>query len=443
MTVSASATSTTDTTGKSDNHRSSSRRKVIISGMLGNGLEWYDYALYGHMTVVFAQLFFTFGPDADPTMSLILTYLTFAAGFISRPLGAVLFGRLGDKYGRKKALTASMILMAIPTGCIGLLPTYAAIGYAAPILLVVIRILQGLSLGGAFSGSMSYVVEHADPKARARTGSVTMLSLVIGFLIGSLVSTTVASVMDHDSFMSYGWRLPFFVGVAIGFVGFWIRNHGEESPVYTEAKESGGLSESPVKEAFFKHPMKMFQGFAFYITVTIPFYVIAIYMIGYTQKHLGFSSEDALQINSLAMIAMFVPIWFSASFADRFGRRNVLMSVIVLMLLTTYPAFVMMQSGGFWQVAMAQMLLGFVLGCYLAPIPALLVELFPTRIRYTGLSLSYNISSIVGGLTPTMSELLIYKTGNTMSVLYLMIGAGVFSFAALAMYKDKFRDKLS
>lgn len=420
-----------------------SRAKVIVSGMLGNGLEWYDYALYGHMTVVFAQLFFTFGADMNPTTSLILTYLTFAAGFVARPLGAILFGRIGDKYGRKKALTASMILMAIPTGAIGLLPTYAAIGMAAPILLLLIRILQGLSLGGAFSGSMSYVVEHADPSARAKTGSVTMMSLVIGFLIGSVVSTAVASSMDHDAFMSWGWRLPFFVGVLIGVVGFWIRNHGEESPVYTEAKASGKLAEKPVKEAFTKFPMKMFQGFTFYLFVTIPFYTLAIYMIGYSQKHLGLSAEDSLQVNSLAMIAMFLPMWQSAKLADKIGRRKVLMVGIAAMMLLTYPAFQLMQTGLFWQVAAGQAMLAFVLGWYMAPIPALLVELFPTRIRYTGMSLSYNFCAILGGFTPAFAEKLINDTGDNTSIMYLLIAAGIASFIALFSYKDEWRNKLT
>lgn len=419
------------------------QRKAIISGMLGNGLEWYDYALYGHMTVVFATLFFTFGPDADPTTSLILTYLTFAVGFISRPLGAVIFGRIGDKYGRKRALSLAMILMAIPTGCIGLLPTYGQIGMAAPILLLLIRILQGLSLGGAFSGSMSYVVEHSDPDRRARTGSVTMLSLVIGFLFGSMVSTLVATALPHEDFMSWGWRLPFFVGVLIGLVGMYIKNHGEESPVYAEAKAAGTLSQSPVRDAFTKHPMKMFQGFAFYLFVTIPFYMIAIYMIGYSQKHLGFTSKEALQINSLAMVAMFIPIWFVAKIADVRGRRPVLMAVIVAMLLAIYPCFTLMQGGSYWEVAAAQMIMAFILGAYLAPVPALLVELYPTSIRYTGMSLAYNLCAIVGGFTPTIAELMIRETGDPISIMYLMFGAGVASFVALFYYKDNWRGKLA
>ncbi len=417
-----------------------SRRKVVITGMLGNGLEWYDYALYGHMSLVFSKLFF---PSEDASFSLILTFLTFAVGFISRPLGAVIFGRIGDKYGRKRALTASMILMAIPTGCIGLLPTYAAIGVAAPILLLLIRVLQGLSLGGAFSGSMSYVVEHADPKHRAITGSVTMLSLVAGFLMGSLVSTLVATALPEEDFMSWGWRLPFFVGVLIGVVGYWLRNHGDESPVYKEAKESGALSESPVKEAFTRFPMKMFQGFAFYLFVTIPFYTLAIYMIAYSKAHLGLPQEDALQVNSLAMIAMFLPMLPVARAADLYGRRPVLMAVIIVMLVAIYPAFELMQRGDFWSVAMGQMILAFILGAYLAPIPAVLVELFPTRIRYTGMALSYNFCAILGGFTPSIAEALIRQTGDKTSIMYLLFGAGACSFAALWAYKDKYREKLA
>lgn len=420
-----------------------SRKKAVISGMLGNGLEWYDYALYGHMTVVFAQLFFTFGEEMNPATSLILTYLTFAAGFVARPLGAVLFGRIGDKFGRKSALTASMILMAIPTGCIGLLPTYAQIGIWAPILLLLIRVLQGLSLGGAFSGSMSYVVEHAAPESRAKTGSVTMMSLVVGFLIGSVVSTTVATSLPHDDFMSWGWRLPFFVGVLIGVVGFWIRNHGDESPVYKEAKESGALAEKPVREAFTRFPGKMFQGFVFYLFVTIPFYTLAIYMIGYSQNHLGLTSEAALQVNSLAMIAMFLPMWFAAKAADTYGRRIVQMSAIVAMMLVIYPAFNLMQSGVFWEVVAGQALLAFIVGWYMAPIPALLVELFPTRIRYTGMSLSYNFCAILGGFTPAFAEKLITDTGDKTSIMYMLVAAGFASLIALVFYRDNWKEKLA
>lgn len=425
-------------------------KKVVISGMLGNGLEWYDYALYGHMALTFSVLFF---PKGNDEQNLILTLLAFAVGFIARPAGAILFGHIGDKYGRKKALVASMILMAIPTGCIGLLPTYDMIGMAAPILLLVIRVLQGLSLGGAFSGSMSYVVEHAPKGRRGAIGSVTMLSLVLGFLFGSLVSTAVASVLPEEDFMSWGWRLPFFLGVGIGFVGYYLRHHGEESPVYEEAKKEGTLSSTPVKDAFLKSPKTMLQGFLAYLFVTVPFYTIAIYFIVYSNKVLGLPREMALQINSIAMVAMFLLIWPMAKLSDRIGRRKVLLGAIVAMMIAVVPAFEWMMQGSalaaagdldgaFIKVAAGQAILALILGWYLAPIPALLVEIFPTRIRYTGMSLSYNFCAIIGGLTPAIATLLIAKTNNPSSIMYLLVGAGVITLVALLIYKDHWKEPL-
>jgi MHS family proline/betaine transporter-like MFS transporter len=454
------------------------KRKVVISGMLGNGLEWYDYALYGHMSIVFSQLFF---PAGDLGKNLILTLLIFAAGFVSRPIGAVFFGRMGDKYGRKKALTMSMIMMAIPTGCIGLLPTYEAIGIAAPILLTLIRVLQGFSLGGAYSGSISYVVEHAPADQRSTVGSVIKLSLVIGFLFGSLVSTLVASLLNEADFYSWGWRLPFFLGVGIGFVGFYIRNHGEESPVYEKAKKDGALSKSPLKDTFTKHPLKMMQAFMLYIFVTIPFYVIAIYMIAYSKRHLGLSEDDSLLINSLAMGCMLIMIYPAARLADKIGRKRVLLVAILAMLAVTYPAFNLMQTdlvshtemqlqtdattgntlldeatgeplkkevvviehaADFMSVLIGQCIIALIIGWYLGPIPATLVEMFPTSIRYTGMSLAYNLCAIFGGFTPSIAEWMIRGTHNNMSIMWLIIGAGMASFISISLYKDRWREPL-
>lgn len=414
-------------------------RKVVISGMLGNGLEWYDYALYGILAPIFSNLFF---PSDDPSMSLIKTYLTFAVGFIFRPLGAVIFGRLGDKYGRKKALVTSMIMMAAATGCLGLLPTFEMIGWWAPALLILIRIIQGISLGGAFSGSMSYVVEHAPADRRATIGSVTMLSLVLGFLLGTIVATFTSWLMPQEAFEAWGWRLPFFFGVAIGLVGHYIKNHGEESPAYQEAKESGTLSERPVRDAFFTYPKLMIQGFCTYLFVTIPFYTLAIYTINYNEQHLQLPTSDALLANAIAMVFMFIPIIPAARLADRHGRRTVLMGAIIALFVLVYPAFWLMSQGDFWSITIAQSILACILGAYLAPIPAMLVELYPTRIRYTGMSLSYNLCAIIGGLTPACSEFLIKRTGDDASIMYLLIAAGVISFITLYTYQDKWREPL-
>ncbi len=183
-------------------------RKVVISGMIGNGLEWYDYALYGHMAAIISKLFF---PSDDPFTSLIATFGVFAAGFAMRPIGAILFGYVGDRYGRKTSLAFSILLMAIPTAAIGLLPTYAQIGIWAPILLTVIRLLQGLSLGGEFSGSITFMVEHAPPDKRGIIGSAAVVSLVAGMLLGSLMATIFAKALSPEDFESWGWRVPFLL----------------------------------------------------------------------------------------------------------------------------------------------------------------------------------------------------------------------------------------
>jgi MHS family proline/betaine transporter-like MFS transporter len=415
-------------------------KKAVIAGMLGNGLEWYDYALYGHMSLILADLFF---PGSDPSIRLINTYLTFAAGFIARPLGAILFGRLGDKYGRKRALVLSMILMAIPTGCIGLLPTYAQIGIMAPILLLIIRILQGFSLGGAYSGSISYVVEHAAPDKRSLTGSVIKYSLVIGFLLGSFVSTVTASVLSPEDFHSWGWRIPFILGVGIGLVGFYIRQHGEESPVYEKAKKEGTLSATPVRDALLGHPGAMLRAFMIYIFVTIPFYALAIYMIAYNKKQLGLSEEQSLLINTCAMASMMLLLYPAARIADRIGRKPVLLGAIVAMLCTLYPAFLAMQTGAFASILIAQCVLTAILGWYLAPIPAILVELFPTSVRYTGMSLAYNCCAIIGGFTPSAAAWLMRETHSNLAIMWLMVISGILSFAAIVTYRDRWREPLA
>ncbi len=442
----------------------SGKNKVILSGMLGNGLEWYDYALYGHMSVIFSKLFF---PAGDSSQNLIITLLIFAFGFLPRPLGSIFFGWLGDKFGRKSALTASMIMMAIPTGCIGLLPTYASIGIMAPVLLTFIRAVQGFSLGGAYSGSISYVVEHAPPEKRATIGSVIKLSLVIGFLLGSMVSTIIASIVGDDAFVQWGWRIPFFLGVLIGVVGFYIRNHGEESPVYEQAKQEGALSQNPLRDTFVKYPSKMLRAFMFYMFVTVPFYIIAIYTIAYSKNHLGLSQSDALLINSLSMASMFITIFPAARLADKIGRKRVLLGAIIAMLLVVYPAFNLMQSGlvthmdivqledgssaqkivfdhaaNFMNVLIAQVIMAMILGWYLGPIPATLVEIFPTSVRYTGMSLSYNLCAIIGGFTPSIAEYLIRSTDSNTSPVWLMVGSGVLSFIFVFTYKDKWREPL-
>lgn len=420
--------------------KKTSTRKVIISGMLGNGLEWYDYALYAQMITTLSVLFF---PSENESVRLIAAFGVFAVGFVFRPVGALFFGYIGDKYGRRTSLVIAILMMAIPTGCIGILPTYEQIGIAAPILLTLIRIFQGMSLGGEFSGSITYMVEHGDQSKRGLIGSACVVSLIIGFLLGSFVALFFSSVLSHEDFMSFGWRIPFLIGIVIGFVGLYIRTHCHESPSYEEAKAEGHLSKKPLRDALISHKSEMLQAFVLYISVTMPFYLTSVYLLSFTEKKLGFSTSDSLLINTSAMFAMILTTIGSAYLSDKIGRKKILFISLITLLIVIYPLFLMLDTKLFAFVLLAQIILGLIVGCYIAPIPALLVEIFPTSVRYTGMAISYNLAAcLFGGTAPMVCEWLINKTSSYNSIAFYVMLCNILSLIGLYFYKDRYKDPL-
>lgn len=419
-------------------------RRVVISGMIGNGLEWYDFALYGQFAPILAKHFFPNDgtPDGE-TLSMLATYGVFAAGFLMRPLGAILFGHIGDRYGRKLALTIAILMMAIPTACIGLLPTYAQIGILAPVLLTLIRLLQGMSLGGEFSGSIAFIVEHSKDHHRGLAGSASMASLVAGMLLGALVATITSLSMSESALFEWGWRVPFVLGLFIGFIGFYIRHHTEESPKYMEAKEAGDLSATPLRDAFTKHLGPMSQGVGIYLTVTLPFYILTVFMIGYLNSTLGHSMDESLLLNALSMLFMLPIIVGSAWWSDKHGRKGILTVSAAALLVLAYPIFLMLNSGSFVIILAGLLLYALINGAFLGPVPALLVELFPTSIRSTAMAISYNIAgALFGGTAPYVSKWLISKTGDPKVVAFYLMASAAVTLFTLRFFKDRYNDEL-
>lgn len=416
-------------------------KKVVVSGMIGNGLEWYDYALYGQMAWLLSKLFF---PEGDATVALLATYGVFAAGFVVRPLGAILFGWIGDAFGRKRAMVIAVLMMAIPTGCIGLLPTYAEIGIWAPVLLTIIRLLQGLSLGGEFSGSITYIVEHAPAGKRGVAGSASLISLNLGFLLGLLVNSLCIGWFGQEAFEAWAWRVPFLLGIAIGFIGFYIRTHCSESPAYEQAREEGSLSKTPVRQAFAKHPWELAQGFCIYMTVTMPFYLTAIYFISFSHRQLALPMNEAITLNVINMLLMMACYFPAAWLSDKIGRRTVMMGAALIMMATVYPLFSQFAPGeAMLSIGLVQALFTLVLGFYLGPVAALLVELFPTSVRYTGMAIAYNLAAaLFGGTAPMVCEWLIAKTASTASIAYYVMACNAVSLAALYFFKDRSKEAL-
>lgn len=416
-------------------------KNVVSSGMIGNALEWYDYAIYAQFADIISKSFF---PQSDnPIVPMLLTLGAFAAGFVARPLGGVLFGVIGDRYGRKASLTLAILLMALPTALIGLLPTYASIGLLAPVFLTLIRIIQGLSLGGEFSSCIAYVVEYAPERKRGFIGSSTFVSMCGGMLIGSLVAKICHKVFTPEELVTWGWRLPFIAGIFIGLIGFYIRMHLAESPVYAAAKKNGGLSDEPVKELWFKYKGNLFVGMGIYLTVTVPFYTLTVFLSNFLQNNMGYAPHDAKIMNSLNLIALIISMPLSAILSDKIGRKPVLTFGAIAIILSTYPAFLMLHSPSMLVSGIGQIIFAIAVGIYMGPVPTTLVELYPTRVRLTGIALSYNISAaLFGGTAPLVAYYLVSKSESATSVAFYIIMFGFFTLYTLKYFRETYKDPL-
>lgn len=409
-------------------------RRVLLGGMVGNGLEWYDYAIYGHMAVLIGQLFF---PEGNAAMKTLQSFGVFAVGFVARPFGGILFGWLADRFGRRFSLSLSVLLMAGSTGAIGCMPTYAQIGWAAPVLLVVLRIVQGLSVGGEFSGAITYMVEHARPRRRGLIGSMAMASLVMGFVAGSLVASAVSHSMSAEAFQQWGWRIPFLLGVLIGLVGFFIRRACEESPLFEAAREEGALSHKPVREVLSEHWLPVLRGVGVYFLVTMPFYMASIWFIAYNKQTLGLPMSKALAYNTVTMIAMLAMVPLTGWLSDKYGRKPTLDFIALLFLVCSWPIFGQFDPRFIAATTGAQIGFALLVGAMLGPVPALLTELFPTRVRTTGLGISYNIAAaLFGGTAPLVCTWLLATFKSPQILGGYVILSAVCGFLALWRYRD-------
>jgi MHS family proline/betaine transporter-like MFS transporter len=391
-------------------------------------MEWYDFAVYGYFAAIIAPQFF---PSSSPAVSLIAAFGAFAAGFLVRPLGGLVFGRIGDLLGRRRALMLSIMAMAVPTVLIGCLPTYDSIGVLAPILIVVMRIVQGLSVGGEYTCSLVFLAEHAQPGKRARTAIWGIWGATAGILLGSGVGALIAQFLSAEQLTNWGWRVPFLLGALVAATGILVRRAIHVSPIT-------GESESPVRETFTKHLGAVTRVALLNVANGVGFYAAFVYAVTYIREIDGLDQSVALDLNTFSMAGLLLILPGTAWLADRFGRKPVVILGTAVLAAGAIPFFHLMHHTDPGLVLMGE--LGFVMGVGVLAggLSAANVELMPASVRCTGLAFAYNASvGWFGGTTPLIATWLIASTGNPVSPGWWVAAAGAVSlFTALFLVSE-------
>ncbi|MBC3190420.1 MFS transporter [Pseudonocardia sp. C8] len=405
------------------------RRRVVASAAIGQFVEWYDFVIYAYTSSVVATLFF---PAEDRVASLLATFGVYAVGFVMRPVGGVVFGHLGDVLGRRGVLAFVILLMGGSTAAIGLLPTYASIGILAPILLVVCRLLQGMSAGGEAMGSNALVAEHAPDGRRGRWVGFTYSFANLPGVFAALLVLGLTNAMTAQAWSEWGWRIPFLLGGVLSLVGLYIRARVQESPAFTTTRQAHQVTKAPLLTLFRTHRRELLLAFAMAALSGLGFYSLAGYFSSYLTESVGLSSNDSLLSNSVALFAAFVAMPLAGSWSDRVGRRKVLLVGAAASAIVAVPAYAIAGAGGLLPAIAGQTLLAVALGTFFGPVGIVFLELFPTRIRYSGASVGYNAAYVAfGGTAPLFGTWLVAQTGSLLApaVYTALLAAAVFAVA--------------
>ena len=405
------------------------RFRAQFAGAIGSLLEWYDFAIFGFLAPIMSPLFF---PNEDPIVALIQTYGVFAAGYLMRPLGGIVFGYIADRIGRTHALRWSIAVMAVPTVLVGLLPTYAQVGAWAAAMLILLRLIQGISVGGELITSVTFLVESAPKGRKGFYGSWAFFGAVAGVLLGSAVVTVIELFLDNAAMAAGGWRIPFLLGLVIFLIGSWLRSALAADPMVQTASQA-----MPIKIVLTEHLATVLHLMAALLLFSISFYVLFVWMPTYQSKIIPNPVAHAMGINTIVMSVLLMMIPVSGWLGDKFGFRRVMLAGIGLTGVLAYPLFLWIDTGTLVAALVAGLVFAAINSFIYGPMAATLVQTFPADIRNTGVGLAYNVTlAIFGGTAPMVCTWLIKESHDIAAPAYYLVALAAISFVAMATLKD-------
>ncbi|MEO3988793.1 MFS transporter [Pseudocitrobacter cyperus] len=383
-------------------------KRVLIASLTGSSIEWFDYFLYGTAAaLVFNKIFF---PMVDPVIGLILSYLSFSLTFFIRPIGGVIFAHIGDRIGRKKTLVLTLSLMGGATVMIGLLPTYDQIGIWAPILLILMRIIQGMGIGGEWGGALLLAYEYAPEKRKGFFGSIPQAGVTIGMLMATFI-VSLMTLFSEEAFLSWGWRIPFLMSAVLVLLGLWIRKDIDETPEFKKVKQSGQVAKAPLRDTLTQHWREVLIAAGLKVVETAPFYIFSTFVVSYATTTLTYQKSQVLEAVTLGALVATVMIPLMGLLSDKVGRKRMYAVSVILLGLFIVPWFMLLDTGTTWAIMLATVVM---FGIIWAPITAVLgtlcSEIFSANVRYTGITLGYQIgAALAGGTAPLIATGLLAK----------------------------------
>lgn len=433
-----SVETTMEQRGYTEEEKHKTLKRVVGSSFLGNFIEWFDYASYSYLATVIALVFF---PGEDRTVAVMSTFGVFALSFLVRPIGALFWGNMGDKKGRKWALSISILLMSGATFLIGCLPTYAMIGVGAPLLLLLLRMVQSFSAAGEYAGAATFIAEYAPTNHRGFYCSMVPASTAAGLLVGSLFATAMFNIWGADSqfVTEWGWRIPFWLAGPLGYITHYIREHLEDSPVYEQMQndlKAKGLKgeDKPMRTLIRKHFRRLVISFGACVLNAVGFYAVLTYLPNYLETTLNYDPASASIITNIVLVVYIGFIFLSGRISDRLGRKKMLIAACVGFIVLTVPAFMLLSTMNFVIILVVELVMCLLLTINDGTLSSYLNETFPTDVRYSGFALSFNLANaIFGGSASYISFWLISVTGNNIAPAFYMVFIAVIALVAMVL----------